>query len=337
MDIKRILISRTDSIGDVILTLPMAGILKQLYPDCIIIFLGRSYTRDIIEACSNVDRFVDWDEISGQDRCTKAEIFHSIKADAIIHVFPRKEIAFSAWRAKIPVRIGSTGRIYHYPFCNRLVPLSRKNSDLHESQLNLKLLKPLGGQKKYELSDISPHYGLNKIDPLPEKISGLISKNKFNLIVHPKSKGSAREWGNRNYKTLLEILPQDLFEIFITGTKDDGEQIKDLIQNNQAHVHDLTGKISLKELISFTSAADGLLAASTGPLHIAAALGKFALGLYPPIRPMHPGRWAPVGENAHYLVKDKNCSVCRKLQECECLESITPKEVKNKLISFTYA
>ena len=56
----RILISRTDSIGDVVLTLPVAGILKQTFPGCTIIFLGREYTRAVIEACDHVDQFVAW-------------------------------------------------------------------------------------------------------------------------------------------------------------------------------------------------------------------------------------------------------------------------------------
>lgn len=67
--------------------------------------------------------------------------------------------------------------------------------------------------------------------------------------------------------------------------------------------------MNLKQFISFIAAADGLIAASTGPLHIAAALGKVALGIYPPIKPMHPpGRWAPLGKNASYLVLEKKAA-----------------------------
>ena len=60
---KRILISRTDNLGDVILTLPMAGILKKEIPGCYILFLGKAYTRPLIDACEFVDEFLDWDEI----------------------------------------------------------------------------------------------------------------------------------------------------------------------------------------------------------------------------------------------------------------------------------
>ena len=77
--------------------------------------------------------------------------------------------------------------------------------------------------------------------------------------------------------------------------------------------------------------ADALVAASTGPLHIAAALGKRAIGIYPPIKPMHPGRWAPVGENADYLVLNKVCADCRKEKKCHCMEEIKPKVILQKM------
>jgi ADP-heptose:LPS heptosyltransferase len=76
---------------------------------------------------------------------------------------------------------------------------------------------------------------------------------------------------------------------------------------------------------------DGLVSASTGPLHIAAALRKYALGLYPPIKPIHPGRWAPLGNKAEYLVLDKKCNDCRRTLDCQCIRSIKPEEVALKL------
>ena len=51
----KILISRTDSIGDVILTLPMAGLIKKNYPDSVIFFLGRTYTKETIALSKHID------------------------------------------------------------------------------------------------------------------------------------------------------------------------------------------------------------------------------------------------------------------------------------------
>ncbi|RYE90779.1 MAG: glycosyl transferase, partial [Cytophagaceae bacterium] len=56
----------------------------------------------------------------------------------------------------------------------------------------------------------------------------------------------------------------------------------------------------------------------------AAALGRHALGLYPPIRPMHPGRWQPLGPLADYLVFNRpDCQDCRAAPAaCTCIKAI---------------
>jgi heptosyltransferase III len=336
MIFKKIIISRTDSIGDVMLTLPVAGFLKKLVPDCEIIFLGKTYTKDIVSSCKHIDHFIDWELIRRQANESRIKYFLNLHADVIIHVFPVKEIARLAKQAKIPVRIGSTGRIYHYFSCNRLVALSRRRSALHEAQLNLKLLKPFGANDEYSFNEIAENYGFDTDFPLKTELKQLIQYDKFNLVLHPKSKGSSREWGMGNFSNLINILPESQFKIFLTGTKEEGNLIKKELIDPYPTVIDLTGKLSLKELISFINEADGLVAGSTGPLHIASALGKNALGLYPPIKPMHPGRWAPIGIRADFLVLDKYCSKCRKNNTCECLMSISPEAVKNKLLTWLY-
>ena len=63
-NIKHLLISRTDNIGDVLLTLPLAGILKQQFPTMKISFLGRDYVRAIIEHCAHVDSFFSYDALT---------------------------------------------------------------------------------------------------------------------------------------------------------------------------------------------------------------------------------------------------------------------------------
>ena len=45
---KNILIVRTDRIGDLILTLPLAGLIKKQYPDARVSFLVREYTKNIV-------------------------------------------------------------------------------------------------------------------------------------------------------------------------------------------------------------------------------------------------------------------------------------------------
>jgi heptosyltransferase III len=70
--------------------------------------------------------------------------------------------------------------------------------------------------------------------------------------------------------------------IYISGTKEEAKTMGIFLNDLPSHVVNMTGKLSLSEFISFISSCDGVVACSTGPLHIAASLGKTAVGLYPP-------------------------------------------------------
>lgn len=326
---QRILLSRTDSIGDVILTLPMAGVLKANFPECEILFLGRTYTRAVIELSEHVDQFINYDDLLKMSERDRVENLKKLNIDIFIHVFPVKEIAQLAKAVKIPVRVGTRNRLWHWFTCNKLVSLSRKNSDLHESQLNIKLLSFLGIETNINLNAIKECYGFTRVKPLGNELFvNMIDKKKIKIILHPRSKGSAKEWGQHNFSKLIQQLPLERYQVFVSGTKEDGVQLEQFIKQNPS-INDLTGKLSLDEYISFINLCDVLVAASTGPLHIASALGKKAIGLFSPMRPIHPGRWSPVGRNAHALVFDENCEQCKAKKNCNCIEKIEVQKVVN--------
>lgn len=324
---QRILLSRTDSIGDVILTLPMAGVIKANFPECEVFFLGRTYTKAVIELSEHVDQFVNYDDVVKLNENDRVEFLKKLNIDIFIHVFPVKEIAHLAKAAGIQTRVGTRNRLWHWFTCNKLIKLSRKNSDLHEAQLNIKLLAFLGIQTDIGLNTIKECYGFTKVKPLGNELfTNLLEKNKKKVILHPRSKGSAKEWGLHNFSKLIQQLPKDRVQVFISGTKEDGVQLEQFIKQNPTAV-DITGKLSLQEFISFINLCDVLVAASTGPLHIASALGKKAIGLFSPMRPIHPGRWAPVGKDAHALVFDSNCEQCRAQKNCDCIQKIEVQKV----------
>jgi heptosyltransferase-3 len=325
---KRIVISRTDNLGDVILTLPLLGYLKSEIPDIQIFFVGKKYTEPVINQCIFVDQFLDHEEIR-----QNPELLTSLRADSILFVYPDRQLASIAKKSGIRHRVATSHRWYNWLYCNYIVDFSRLRSNLHESQLNFKLLTPFKLGWDVDLTDMSSFYGLQA---KKRDFSNLLSHHQFNLIIHPKSKGSAKEWGLGNFNQLINTLPADRFNIFITGLKEEGdiiqEELPDLFQHQ--NVTNLTGQMDLDEMVSFVGSADGLLACSTGVLHLASALGKYALGIYSPMKPIHPGRWRPIGPHAHYLVLDKDCNQCGKNTDCQCIRSITPDQVKNKLTAF---
>jgi heptosyltransferase-3 len=324
---QHILISRTDSIGDVVLTMPLAGFLKKNFPQIKISFLGKEYTRPVIEACRHVDRFI---EIN--DFLTGPDLRGNEKPDCILHVFPVASIARRAKQMKIPIRIGTSHRIYHWFTCTKRVHFSRRKSNLHEAQLNFRLLEPFGMDTRVSLEEISSLYGFENIKPLHAELLQLIAPGKYNLILHPKSQGNSREWEPEKYISLIRMLEKERFKIFISGTEKEKNDLQPLLDAVPGMVTDIAGRMSLEQFISFIARCDGLLACSTGPLHIAAALGKDALGIYPPMRPIHPGRWAPVGTKAKVFVLEKNCDACKKNPAfCACINSIQPEWIKEEL------
>lgn len=321
---QHILISRTDAIGDVVLTLPMAGYLKELLPGCKVSFLGRNYTEAVIKTCRAVDEFVSYDDIKALPQNKQAEYLKAKSIDAVIHVFPNKNISRLAKSAGIPLRIGTTNRIFHWFTCNKLVKLSRKKSDLHEAQLNLALLKPFGYDGKATLNDVVGHYCFENKVQLPESLGRYLAKDKFNLIIHPKSNGSGMEWGLNTFARLIALLPQNKFNVIISGSDKEKAILAPWIATLPGHVTDMTGRMSLPEFISFIFNADGLIASGTGPLHVAAASGIRTLGLFPSVRPIHPGRWAPLGRHAEYLESGN-----------ETIDSISPEKVMQQINAWT--
>ena len=318
--IKHVLISRVDAIGDVVLTLPMAAYIKQLLPGTKVSFLGRTYTKPVIDTCTAVDEFINYDELKSLLPNEQAAFFKSKNIDAIIHVFPNKHVATLARQAGIKLRIGTTNRLFHWHTCNRLVKLSRKKSDLHEAQLNLVLLRPFGLTEVQSLPVVIDHYHFDCKTQLPKTLSSLFPADKFNLIIHPKSHGSGMEWGLDNYAKLINLLPADKYNVMISGSGKEKLLLADWIKSLPESVADITGKMKLNGFIAFIFNADGLLASGTGPLHIAAASGINTLGLFPSVRPIHPGRWGPLGKKAAYLES-----------HTDNLDSITPVMVAEKI------
>lgn len=331
---NKIVISRTDSIGDVMLTLPMCAWLKNKYPDAQLVFLGSGYTKAIVACFSVIDEFIDWKEIEAMPTAQRADIFKEWQADAIIHVFPNKEIASLAKKAKIGMRIGTSHRSFHLLTCNHRLNFTRKNSAFHEAQLNFELLKPFGLKEIPSLEELTGMLNAFHIPAieLPSEIENILSESSKSIILHPKSQGSAVEWPTEKYMALATSLADQGFTVFFTGTESEGSQFRQSIPPNK-NIIDTTGKLSLPELIVLISKVKNLVACSTGPLHIAGFVGIRAIGLFSPRKPIHPGRWSPLGKNVRTLVFDENCETCKKKKACDCISSISVEKVLAEIIS----
>ena len=334
--INTIALNRVDNLGDAVLLLPAAGILKHHYPECRLLFLGQGYQQAVIESCVHFDGFLDWDEVKHERPEKQVAFLTDHHIDVIVHVRPRRVIATAAKRARIPHRIGSSDRVFHLFTCNHLPFQLRRRSKLHEAQLNIHLLAPFLDKVDYTVEELEPFVGFDRIKQYPELAERYLSTDRFNLILHPSSHGHAKDWHPRNFAKLVELLPPDRYNILVTGTQSERDALsKTLLEPCQSLIQDLTGQLTLSELVSLISAADGLVAASTGPLHIAAAAGIHALGLYVQKPQFRPSRYGPIGKRSTALVYDENCPICLADQDCDCIDRITPERVLAKMAGWT--
>jgi ADP-heptose:LPS heptosyltransferase len=300
------LISRTDNLGDVALTFPLCGLIKKLFPDAKISFLGKSYTAPLLKLNKDIEQVFSWDQWSPNKDEQILEIIKNQRFDVVIHVFPNYRIAKLCKQASIPKRVGTLNRLAHLFTCNFKPYVFRKYSDLSEAQLNCQLLSSL-----VDKLEVPRREGLLRLcninlDAFPKRDFFEISKSKFNLIIHPKSNGSAHEWPLYRYRELIESLDLDIYNVIISGVETEKNEIEqELLSPLGNKIQSIVGKYKLEDYILFLSKCDGLIGASTGPIHISALIGNFTLGLFPPERPMFPLRWLPVGLRISFLTYKK--------------------------------
>lgn len=327
---KHIAISRVDSIGDVLLTLPITAWLKEQFPTCRITFICKNYTAPIVKYYSAIDDIVKVDDLFTLSKSEQADAIESLGIDAVIHVFPKKELAKVFKKAKVPTRVGTSHRLFHLNTCNVRPNFTRKKSPLHESQLNFELLRPFGLKEIPSFEQVNGYTSLFTIEKqeLPEEFQTLLTK-KY-VVLHPKSQGSAREWPIEKYTELATKLIRNGYEVVFTGTETEGQQFRSLIPQDEKCL-DSTGKLTIDQLIWLIKNAYALVACSTGPLHIAGFLNVKAVGLFSPRIPIHPGRWRPLGEHSTTLVFDPKCEKCKEKKSCDCISEISVETVFSKI------
>jgi heptosyltransferase-3 len=323
---ENILIVRTDRIGDVVLSIPMAEIVKKKYPQCKITYLIRDYTRALLDGNPFIDEVIIADEEEGSILFSKN--LKKIKAktfDTCIVVNPTFKIALLLFFARIKNRIGTGYRWYSALF-NQKVFEHRKYGDKHELEYNINLLSKLG-VKSSEVPE-EMQFQLKIDEKSSEKINSTLSENGFKpgkkiIIIHPGSGGSSVDLPKEKLIELTKMLSGlDKVSIVITGSKSEYKLCKEFEVSNE--VINLSGQLDISLLKALINKANVFISNSTGPMHIAAALGVHVIGFFPKILACSQKRWGPYTEKKSIFIPSIDCSDCTRKQ-CEklnCMNSI---------------
>lgn len=331
----KILIVRTDRIGDLILTLPMIDVVKAEYPQARVSMLVQSYTKDLVEKNSKLDHVVTYDGVRGlKEFRSFVQTLKEYQFTAAIVVYPRFLLALAVWCARIPVRVGTGYRWYSFLF-NRKIYEHRKHAQKHEAEYNVSLLKAIGcnmpAQVKstLELPEDDITLGISVRRQLGIRDRDIL------IVLHPGSGGSARDWRKERFVELARKLRQMDFSVVISGTEREKELVSYVAQHGGEGCIPFVSTLSLRVFAAFLKTSQCVVANSTGPLHIAAAVGTPVVGFYPPVKVMSPVRWGPLTEKKRVFVPDPaRCPRCKgtPCQGNDCMDQIEVDEVLRAIL-----
>lgn len=359
----RVLINRSDAIGDSILTSGMAKMIKDKFPEAYVVFLISAKSYDVFKDHPYID------EVKIYHRNARfylkireiLKVFSEVRPTHYFYVGGGYLPNFIAWVLRVAFRGGLKSRWHTYLFLNKGIRQKRSMVTMHESEYNLNLLAPMGIEYNYlDKIKFSPEISLNQ----DEKDSALnifnkdleaagIEPDRKMIFIHPGMTGHTLNWSSRNYGRLILKLEQKFPEKFlfvISHTPSDHLYLQgikeilskpenDFLKNRTYYFNGI--KHGLRHYMSVLSQASLFIGPSTGTTHIASVLGVPVIGLYSPIKVQSALRWGPLSKNVEktkILVPDVICGEVKKCagRDCpyfECMGKIEVEDVVKQAIS----
>ena len=271
MELKKILIIRPSSLGNVLHALMLTQTIRDHFPEAEIDFLVRDRFAAIVEQCETVDNLIIFERKGGPVGFWKLlKAIRKKEYDAVLDVQAQFRTGLMIAAARSKLKVGrADAREGSGAFCNRIIDLPA-NENPHQGDLFLQFLPALG--KPAELG--SP---VQFNTPAVETIESQFAE-KPPILLLPHSRGKEKEWPYFRELThkILEELPDEIvvWDSHILISSDELE--------DHPRFFNTTGKTTIPEMISLVKHARAVVANDTGPMHISAALAKPTIALFGP-------------------------------------------------------
>jgi ADP-heptose:LPS heptosyltransferase len=289
---RRFVFVRMDRIGDLVLTAPC----DEGLPDFEIDWFVTRGTGFVLAHAQPRRQFYEFaKDFSFRNFLSVFSTLRRLRPDGILIFHAPWWISLAAFLARVPQRFGRRSQWHSFIFLNGGFRQARHLSERHELQYNLELRDAALGRTPSASTELSAAHALRIAAPqLAIREWGLIDKGYF--VVHPGMGGSALNWPIECYSALLRELIQ-YKPVVITGTQNDRDYLEPLTKQTESmpSLIWLQERLKVDELLAVFAHAAAVVAPSTGPLHLAAALGVPAVGLYSPVVAESARRWRPLG------------------------------------------
>ncbi len=320
--VDRLLVVRNDRLGDLVVTVPAVAALRRTYPQA---KLGLVVRPDLAPLARMVD---------GVDQVVDAARMEEFDAQLLISVSPGSGIPRRARKARIDHRVGSGYRLYS-PLFHRTVNERRSAGLRHEAEYALSFAHRAGAAAGPAC------FPIRIPDDVGQRARDWLAASEIDpefVLLHPGSGGSCPPWPCGHFIELAGLLQANGVAIVFSLGPDDAD-IRRTLEVASGPLRDVPrfdGAIT--DLAALLRLPRVVVSNSTGPLHLAAAVGTPTLGVYPPWSTCHPSRWGPYADNGWALVawSDEAMRWSRRQRRgsgAELMRALSPACVADRLFS----
>ncbi len=305
---KRILIVRTDRVGDVVTITPVIRELRRTFPDAYIATLTQPNTSEIFLNNPHLDEILIDDLKKDTFRKVVKEI-RIRKFDYGLLMMPTKRAAYQLFFGGVKNRIGVGRKLYEVLTLMKSVSRNNYIPLRHEGDYCMDLARKIGVRS----DNIQPEIFITPEEIIQRdnfyRLAG-IEKKAFKIILHTGSLHSSSNWNENKYfeliKNMLSKFKQDNIVIILTALEMSSSFKDQIAALNEKKIVEITSHLgALRKLITIISGIDLMISSSTGPIHIADALDKRCIGLYCH-RPMNSARiWGVLNKKSINLEVSK--------------------------------
>ncbi|MDP8229643.1 MAG: lipopolysaccharide heptosyltransferase II [Candidatus Gorgyraea atricola] len=329
----RILVIRTDRIGDVVLSTPAITAIRKAYPDAYIAVMVSSQAKEIVKGNPYINEVIVYDK-----KC----IFHALRFanwlrekrfDLALILHSTNRVNLITFLARILKRVGYARGKMDFLLTDKL-EYTKRLGEKHEAEYSLDVLRSLG----IDVESSPLVVPVNKENEKHIEELGLKKDGKF-IVIHPGASHISKIWPAEKFAKAADILIErfSVQVILISGPQqvNIGDKVRSLMKNKPIF---LCGKTSVGDLAALFKRTKLFISNDSGPVHIACAIGTPVVSIFSRNeRGLSPKRWGPLGTKTAVLHKDAGCAPCL-AHNCKkgflCLNSITVEELIEKAGKF---
>lgn len=326
---KRILIANVNWLGDVLMSTASIRAIKKAYPDSYLACMVPKRCVEVLSGNPNLDEIIVFDE-----KDTHKWIFAQIKF--ILELKKKKfDIVFlfhrSLTRALIVKLAGIPERVGYYTKKRAWLltkAIAQPDSSIHRLDYYFNIvgsygIKSDGRYYEFFISDNDREFIDKKL-----KESG-VSKEDFVVVINPGGNWQPKRWPKENFAALSDRLINELgAKIIISGADKDISLANEISEMMLIKPIILAGATNLKQLGALMEAADLVISADSGPMHIAASMGTDLIALFGPTKATLTG---PLGKGKIATIqREAGCEIPCYVKNCpqnRCMEAISVEYV----------